>query len=126
MQTLLTVLVHDYTASVDTVILIHDLLQESEILEFFLVKTVFSQIKGYLNTLGTRTNLSFYGSAVRDQRDKFFLLRHVRFESTIHCSVAPQLMGSSWVTSISCLFMDIRYVTSLLSHLRLNEWHLFV
>jgi hypothetical protein len=40
----------------------------------------------------------------------FFLLRRVRFESTIHCNVVPQLGGSSWVTSLICLFMDIRYV----------------
>jgi hypothetical protein len=60
-----------------------------------------------INTLGTiRTNLSFYGSAVVDQRDKFFLLRHVRFESAIHCSVASQFGGSSWVTSLSYLWIS--------------------
>jgi hypothetical protein len=80
-----------------------------------------------VNTLGTRsTNLSFYGSVVVDRRDKFFLLRHVRFESTIHWSSATYLWVSWCVSSPGCLLIDIRYVTSLLSHLRLKEWHLFL
>jgi hypothetical protein len=74
------------------------------------------------NTLRTgSTNLSFHGSAVVDRRDKFVVLSHVRFESMIHWNVAPQLGGSSWVTSLSCLFMDIRYVTSFLTCLSLKK-----
>jgi hypothetical protein len=42
---------YDYTASAGTVILIHEWLHVAEILEFFLVETVFSQIKGYLKIL---------------------------------------------------------------------------
>jgi hypothetical protein len=78
----------------------------------------------HINTLGTgSTNLSFYGSAVVDRGagPNLSFLSHVRFESIIHCSVAPQLGGSSWVTSLRCLFMDIGYVTPLLSCLGLKK-----
>jgi hypothetical protein len=81
----------------------------------------------YLNTLVTgSTNLYFYGSAVVDRRDKFVLLRNARFESAIHWSSTTYLGVSCCVSSLSCLFMDIQYVTSLLSRLRLKEWHLFL
>jgi hypothetical protein len=45
----------------------------------------------------------------------------VRFESATHCIVLPQLVWSAWVKSLSCLFMDIRYVIPLLSGLRLKK-----
>jgi hypothetical protein len=50
---LVFILAYDYTSSADTAftVLIHELLQVSEILEFFLVETVFSPIEGYLKTL---------------------------------------------------------------------------
>jgi hypothetical protein len=61
-----------------------------------------------VNTLGTGVaNLHIYGSAMVDQTHKFAFLSRIRFENITHCSVVPQLGGSSWVTSLSCLFMDI-------------------
>jgi hypothetical protein len=45
----------------------------------------------------------------------------VRFESATHCIASPQLVRSAWVKSLSCLFMAIRYVTPLLSGLRLKK-----
>jgi hypothetical protein len=45
----------------------------------------------------------------------------VRFESATHCVVSPQLVRSTWVKSLSCLFMDIWYVTPLLLGPRLKK-----
>jgi hypothetical protein len=53
LSVLVFILVYDHTASTDivTFVLIHELLQVFEILEFFLVDTVFPQIKGYLKII---------------------------------------------------------------------------
>jgi hypothetical protein len=45
----------------------------------------------------------------------------VRFESATYCIESPQLVWSAWVKYLSCLFMDIRYVTPLLSGIRLKK-----
>jgi hypothetical protein len=48
----------------------------------------------HFNTLGTGVaNLCIYGSAMVDRTCKFGFLSHVRFESIIRCSVAPQPGG---------------------------------
>jgi hypothetical protein len=55
-----------------------------------------------------------------------YFLRHVRFERTIHCTCTKQFEASSRVRYLSCLFMDIWSVTSLLSHLSLKKGPLIV
>jgi hypothetical protein len=58
------------------------------------IKVLQHSVAWLINTLGTgSTNLPFYGSAVVDRRDKFVLLRHVKFENTYtlqwHHSIGP-------------------------------------
>jgi hypothetical protein len=61
-----------------------------------------------------------------DRTSDMWLLRHVRFERTIHCTGAKWFEACRMVCYLSCLFMDICYVTSPLSRPMLNEWALFI